>query len=80
MGLGLVEGVEEGGDVALVGVLGGGEAALVDAVVDLVVLPLVGGVDLGAQGVGIELDGAVLFVDDIVKLGGGRGGVSEDGS
>jgi len=68
MGLGAVEGLKEGDHVPLVGGLGGGEARLVDAVVDLVVLPLVGLVDLRAQGLGVELDGAVLFVDEVVEL------------
>jgi len=68
--LGAVEGVEESDDVALVGGLGGGEAALVDAVVDQVVLPLVGGVDVGAQGLRVEVHGAVFLVgDNIVELG-----------
>ncbi len=43
---GAVEGGEEGGDGLFVGVLGGGEAGLVDAVVDVVVCPLVCGFDV----------------------------------
>ncbi len=70
MGLGAVEGLEQRNHIPVVGGLGRGKARLVDAVVDLVVLPLVGLVDLRAQGLGVEVDGAVLFVDEVVELGG----------
>lgn len=68
MGLGAVQRLEQRDDVALVRLLGRGEAGLVHAVVDLVVLPLVGLVDLLAKSLGVELDAAVLFVDDVVEL------------
>lgn len=68
MCLGHVERLEELLDVALVGFLRGGEAGFVDAVVDLVVLPLVGLVDLCLQSRGIEYHVAVLFVQLLVKL------------
>ncbi len=68
VGLGTVEGVEDGDDAALVGGLRGGEAALVDAVVDPVVLPLVRLVDLLAPCLGVQLDAAVLFLDEVVEL------------
>ena len=68
MGLGTIQRLEERDDVALVRLLGGGEAGLVHAVVDLVVLPLVGLVDLLAKSLGVELNAAVLFVDDVVEL------------
>lgn len=63
-----VEGFKEGVDVALVGVGCGGEAGLVDAVVDEVVGPGVGLVDLAAERFGVELDGAVLVIEEAVKL------------
>lgn len=44
-----IEGVEERGDGLLVCFLGGGEARFVDAVVDVVVGPLVGDFDLGLE-------------------------------
>lgn len=51
-----VEGLEQGHDVALVRLLGGGEAALVDAVVDQVVGPLAGLVNVLAQGLGVQVE------------------------
>lgn len=66
--LGAVQRLEQGNYVALVRLLGGGEARLVHAVVDLVVLPLVGLVDLRAESLWVELDLAVLFVDEAVEL------------
>ena len=68
MRLGLVERLEEGNDVALIGGLGGGEARLVDAVIDAVVGPLVGLVDGLAQRLGVEVDGAVLFINQVIEL------------
>lgn len=68
MRLGAVQGLKQCHDVALVGLLSRGEAGFVHAVVDLVVLPLVGLVDLLAQILGVELNAAVLFVDEVVEL------------
>lgn len=70
MRLRLVERLEQGDDVALVGLLRGGEARLVDAVVDLVVRPLVCLVDLRAEGLRVGVDVAVLFVNEVVELSG----------
>lgn len=68
MRLGAVQRLKQGNDITLVGLLGGGEARLVHAVVDLVVLPLVRLVDLRAESFRVELDLAVLFVDEVVEL------------
>lgn len=56
-GLDAVQVGEEPDDVPLVGLLRGGEAALVHAVVDAVVRPLADLVDAGAQVLGVEVDG-----------------------
>lgn len=66
--LAAVEGLEERGDVALVGFGGGGEAGLIDAVVDEVVDPGVGFVDLSGKVLGVEDDGAVFLINQVVKL------------
>lgn len=66
--LGPVERLEECPDVALVGLLRGREAGLVDAVVDLVVVPLVGLVDLRLQGGWVQYDVAVLVVQVLIEL------------
>ncbi len=55
-------------DVALVCVGRRREAGLVDAVVDQVILPLVRLLNLAAEILGIQMDAAMLFVDDVVKL------------
>ena len=64
-----IEGLEELDHVLLVGFLRRGEAGLVDAVVDEVVRPLVCLVNLLTQGFRVELDVAVLFIDEVIKLG-----------
>lgn len=69
VGLGAVEGPEEGGDGFLVGRGGGGEAGLVDAVVDLVVGPFVSSVDFGAEGLRVEVDGGVVRGEEAVEGG-----------
>lgn len=66
--LGAIEGFEEGGDVALVGVGLGGEAGFVDAVVDEVVDPGVVFFDLGTEVFRVEVDFAVLLLDEVVEL------------
>lgn len=66
--LAAIKSLEEGSDVALVGFGGSSEAGLVDAVVDEVVDPGVGFVDLAGEILGVEDDGAVLFIDQVVKL------------
>lgn len=67
--LGFVEGVEELAHGFLVRFLRGGEAGLVDAVVDVVVGPFVGGFDLRLEGFGEEVDVFVLLVDEVVEFG-----------
>ena len=81
VGLEAVEAGEEGVHVGVVGGLGGGEAALVDAVVDGVVDPGVHGVDVGAVRFGEEgscgfaqprgdegVEGGVEHADDLGGL------------
>ena len=67
--LSAVESLEEGDDIALVGIGLGGEAGLVDAVVDEVVDPFVVLLDLGAEVFGVKVDLAVLLLNQVVKLG-----------
>lgn len=67
--LSAVESLEEGDDIALVGIGLGGEAGLVDAVVDEVVDPFVVLLDLGAEVLGVKVDLAVLLLNQVVKLG-----------
>jgi hypothetical protein len=66
--LGAVQRREEGDHVALVGLVGGGEAGLVDAVVDAVVDPGVGLLDVLLQLLGVQGDGTVLLLNEVVKL------------
>lgn len=56
VGFDAVEGFEEGDDVAFVCFLASCKARLVDAVVDVVVGPFVGGLDFGAEGLWIEVE------------------------
>lgn len=69
VGFRLVEGGEELADGFLVGFLRGGEAGFVDPVVDVVVSPFVGGLDLGAEVGGEEVDVAVLLGEKGVEFG-----------
>lgn len=66
--LSAVQGREEGDHVALVGLVGGGEPGLVDAVVDAFVDPGVGLLDVLLQLLGVQGDGTVLFLNEVVKL------------
>ena len=68
--LGPVEGLKEGDDVSGVRLLRRREAALVHAVVDLVVLPLVRRVDLLAEALGVQVERLVLVGDKVVELFG----------
>ena len=61
MGFCAVEGAEEGRDCLFVGLGLGSEARFIDAVVDLVVSPLVRLLDLGFQIVGQEVEGGILL-------------------
>lgn len=63
-----VERLKEGVDVTLIGFRCGGKARFVDAVVDKVVGPGVGVVDLAAQRFRVQLDGAVLVVEEVIEL------------
>lgn len=69
MRLHTVEGFEELRDGALVGFLRGGEAGLVDAVVDVVVRPCVRLFYLFLQVFGEEHDVAVLLREEVVEFG-----------
>lgn len=66
--LGAVQGLEEGDDVALVSIGRGGETRLVDTVVDEIVLPLVGLFNIVSERLGVNVDAAVLFIQELVKL------------
>lgn len=68
----LVEALEERYDVALVRLLSRREPALVHAVVDRVVDPVGLRIDLGASGLGVEVDGGELLGEEGVE-----GGVEE---
>jgi len=63
-----VEGREDGQHVAFVGGLGGCEARLVDAVVDLVVLPGVGVFYFGAEGGRVQIYRGVVGREEVVEL------------
>lgn len=58
--LNAVQGIEQGVHVVLVRGLSGGKARLVYAVIDRVVDPLVDGIDLAAQLLGIEIEASLL--------------------
>lgn len=68
VGLDPVQGREERRDGSLVGFLRRGEAGLVDPVVDVVVGPVVGGFDLGAEVRREEVDLSVLFWEEVVEF------------
>lgn len=68
MGLDPVQRREEGDDRFVVCFLRGGEAGFVDAVVDVVVDPFVGGFDVAAEGRGEEVDFAVFRGDEVVEF------------
>lgn len=68
MGLGAIECLEQGHDVAVVGGLGGGKAGLVDAVVDEVVDPLVCLVNLASEVVRVRVPLSELGLDQVIKL------------
>lgn len=63
-----VKGGEEGGDGLSVGGFGGCEPGFVDTIVNVVVNPFVGFLDILLQVFGEEVDGLVFLVDDIVEL------------
>lgn len=63
-----VEGLEDAQDALFVGLAGGGEAGLVDAVVDAVVCPRVGFFDLALQTLWVKGDSAVFLLNQVVKL------------
>lgn len=64
-----VEGRKERLDGFFIGVLGGGKARFVDAVVDVVVCPVVGTFDLGLKMFGEKIDVFIFFGDDVVEFG-----------
>lgn len=68
VGFDLVEGGEERCYGSVVGFLGGCEAGFVDAIIDVVVGPFVGGFDLGSEGLRVEIDFFVGFGEDAVEL------------
>lgn len=69
VGFGAIEGGEERCDGVFVGGLGGGEAGFVDAVVDVVVGPLVRGFDVVPPILGEQVDFLVLFWKKVVEFG-----------
>ena len=68
MVLSSVKGLEQGHDVLLIGLGGGGEARLVDAVVDEVIHPFMSLVDGGLEALRVQINGAVLLCDHIIEL------------
>lgn len=66
--LGAVQRLKERHHVALVRLARRGKARLVHAVVDEVVRPLVRLLDLLLQVLGVQLDGPVLLIQEVVKL------------
>ena len=60
---------EQWANGGFVGLLRGGEAGLVDAIVDLVVGPFVRLVDLCAQRLGVQIHIPILFREQVVELG-----------
>lgn len=66
--LSAVEGLEDAEDALFVGLAGGGEAGLVDAVVDAVVCPRVGLFDLALQALRVQRNSAVFLLNQVVKL------------
>ncbi|KAI6769264.1 hypothetical protein HG531_010368 [Fusarium graminearum] len=67
--LGAVQRLKESHNVALVSLACGSKARLVHAVVDAAVLPLMRLLNLLLQVLGVQLDGLVLLVQKVVKLG-----------
>lgn len=63
-----VQSFEESDDVLLVSFGCGREARLVDTVVDQVISPLVGFLNLLLKILGVRLNVAILFLNDVVKL------------
>lgn len=63
-----IESLEESVNGLLIGFGSGCEARLVHAIVDEVIRPRIGLVNLGAQVCRVERDGAVLFIHEVVKL------------
>ena len=62
------ESLEQRQDIALVCLRGGGKSRLVDTVVDLIILPLVRLFNLILKFLGVQVDAAILFINDVVKL------------
>lgn len=67
--LNLVERGEEGGDGLFVGFLRGCKAGLVHAVVDVIIDPFIGGIDLGLQGLREQVHLLELLWEEIIELG-----------
>lgn len=63
-----VERLEKRHHVALIRLAGSRKACLVNAVVDAVIGPGVGLLNLLLELLGVQLDSSVLFLDEVVKL------------
>lgn len=63
-----IEGAEECGDCFFVSFLCGSKARFVDAVVDVVVDPVVCFINFGFEGRGEEVDGFIFLFDEVVEL------------
>lgn len=68
MGFHAVEGGKEGCDSFLIGLLRGSKARFVDAIVDVVVSPIIVGFDIRLERGGEEVYFLVFFGQDVVKL------------
>lgn len=68
MGFDPVEGGEEGCHSLLVCFLGRRETGLVDPIVDVVVGPVVGGVDLASESGRVQVDVPVFFRKKIIEF------------
>lgn len=63
-----VQSFEESDDVLFIGFSSGREARLVDTVVDQVISPLVNFLNLILKILGVRLNVAIPFLNDVVKL------------
>lgn len=69
MSLNLVERAKERSDSLFVGFLSGCKAGLVHAVVDVIIDPFIGSIDISLQGLGEQVHLLELLWEDIIELG-----------